>query len=104
MLNKPKIEVVIHEGQKVVDSYTLYCKMGLHIAVYNRWVRNARNRGGKDIDWFLNADLLKLNRRIKARYYFTLDFARAMCIKDRTKGSNELIVFLKEEQNKPLNI
>ncbi len=94
------IEIYIHNSQKVVDTFDLYIKMGLAISQYSRWIRNSRNRGGKDIDWFLSDNLLKKNRRIKQRYYFTLDFARAMCIKDRTKGSNELIVFLKEEINR----
>ena len=94
------ISVCLHEGQKVVDTFDLYRKMGLEISNYSRWIRNSKNRGGKDIDWFISGELLKKNRRIKQRYFFTLDFARAMCIKDRTKGSNELIVFLKEEINR----
>lgn len=97
---KSNIDVYLHEGQKVVDTYDLYCKMDLTPTNYSRWIRNSRNRGGKDIDWFISGELLKKNRRIKQRYFFTLDFARAMCIKDRTKGSNELIVFLKEEINR----
>lgn len=94
------ISIYAHNGQKVVDTFDLYGKMGLEISNYSRWIRNSRNRGGKDIDWFISGELLKKNRRIKQRYFFTLDFARAMCIKDRTKGSNELIVFLKEEINR----
>lgn len=100
MTNKEGIEISIHEGHKVVDTFDLYSKIGLDISNYSRWIRNARNRGGRDIDWFLSDKLLKKNRRIKQRYFFSLDFARAMCIKYRTKGSNELVVFLKEEQNK----
>ena len=97
MASKELIKIYNHKGQKVVDSFELYNKMGLDITHHSRWIRNAKLRGGIDLDWFLNEDLKKLNRRIKTRYYFTLDFARAMCIKDRTKGSNELIVFLKEQ-------
>ncbi len=100
MASKVDLNILIHNGQKVVDTFELYKKMGLDITHHSRWIRNSRNRGGKDIDWFLSDNLLKKNRRIKQRYYFTLDFARAMCIKDRTKGSNELIVFLKEEINR----
>lgn len=100
MTNKTVISIHEHNSQKVVDTFELYSKIGLDLSNYSRWIRNARARGGKDIDWFINADLLKKNRRIKQRYYFTLDFARAMCINYKTKGSNELVVFLKEEQNK----
>jgi phage anti-repressor protein len=91
MTREAKIDIGQHNGQKVVDTYELYIKMGLDVSNYSRWIRNARARGGKDIDWFINADLLKKNRRIKQRYYFTLDFARAMCINYKTKGSNELV-------------
>ncbi len=98
MANKPVIDIHNHNDQEVVDTFELYVKIGLDLSHYSRWIRNARARGGKDIDWFINADLLKKNRRIKQRYYFTLDFARAMCIKYKTKGSNELVVFLKEEE------
>lgn len=92
------IEVFTLNDKKVVDSYTLYEKIGRPKTNYVRWIKKYKDRGGRDIDWFVSDELLKLNRKIKARYYFTLDFARAICINTVTKGSNELIVFLKEQQ------
>lgn len=94
------IDIIIHENTKVVDSHELYIKIGLTPKHYAKWIRHQRNRGGRDIDWFLSKDLLDKNKHIKNRLYFTLDFARAQCIKYNLKGSNQLIVFLKEEQNK----
>ncbi len=94
------IEVTEFNGAKVVDSYLLYNFIGLNKTAYCRWIKFYKDRGGRDIDWFISEDLLKLNRHIKNRYYFTLEFARGICIRYRTKGSNQLIVFLKEEQNK----
>ncbi len=94
------INVLIHQNEKVVDSYTLYELIGLKKPHYARWIKFYKERGGRDIDWFIDDKLLKLNRHIKNRYYFTLEFARGICIRYRTKGSNQLIVFLKEEQNK----
>lgn len=97
------IEILVHDGIQVVDSLSLYDKIGLPKVNYTRWLKKYKNRGGRDIDWFISDKLLKLNRRIKNRCYFTLEFARAICIGNVTKGSNQLIVFLKEEQNKKNN-
>jgi phage anti-repressor protein len=94
------IEVFSLKNHKVVDSFTLYNMIGLKKTHYSRWMKRLRDRGGRDIDWFVSDELLKLNRKIKNRYYFTLDFARAICIQYVTKESNKLIVFLKEEQEK----
>ncbi len=96
-----EIFTIEREGKKerVVDSYTLYNLMGLPKQHYNRFIKKYKNRGGIDIDWFIDNKLLKLNRRIKNRHFFTLEFARAICIGHITKGSNQLIVFLKEQQN-----
>jgi predicted ATPase len=87
-------------NQKVVDSYELYNKIGLHKTQYGRWVKFYKNRGGENIDWFRDEKLLKLNRKIKCRYYFKLKFARGICIRYVTKESNKLIVFLQEEMDK----
>lgn len=94
------IDISIHENTKVVDSHELYTKIGLHPAHYAKWIKHQRSRGGRNIDWFLAKELLEENKHIKTRLYFTLDFARAQCIKYNSTGSNQLIVFLKEEQNK----
>ena len=92
------IDIKVHNGEKVVDSYLLYNKIGLNKSVYSRWIRNVRNRGGRDIDWFLSEDLKKINLKVKSRCYLTLDFARALCIQYKTRESNQLIVFLKTKQ------
>ncbi len=94
------IEVELHLGNKTVDSYDLYNKIGLSNSNYSQWIKNARDRGGRDINWFVSDVLKYRNRRIKKRYYFTLDFARAICIKYKLPESNKLIVFLKEEINR----
>jgi phage anti-repressor protein len=91
------IDIIKLGDNKVVDSYRLYCIIGLHKSVYSRWIKNVKARGGRDIDWFIDRDLLLQNKRIKARFYFTLDFARGLCMQYKTKESNKLIVFLKEQ-------
>jgi len=94
------IDIELYEGQKTVDCYDLYIKIGLHPHHYARWIRNMKNRGGRDLDWFVSDNLKYKNRRIKMRYYLTLDFARAICIQYKLPYSNKLIVFLKEEINR----
>lgn len=94
------IEIKKHKGFHVVDSFKLYSITGLDISNYSRWMTLAKTRGGRDIDWFIDDGLLKLNRRIKMRCYFTIDFARAMCMRYRNKPCNSLNVYFKEQQSK----
>jgi len=94
------IEIDLYNGQKTVDSYDLYLTIGLTRTNYVRWIKNIKERGGRDIDWFISDNLKYKNRKIKKRYYFTLDFARAICIRYKLPDSNKLIVFLKEEINR----
>lgn len=101
-MTKSLVNIEIHKDQKVVDSYNLYLAAGLNLTNYSRWVRRILDRGGRDIDWFISDNLKYRNLRIKKRYYFTLDFARAICIQYISPKSNKLIVYLKEEQTKHL--
>jgi len=95
-----ELEIVNINGVKMVDSYELYIAINLHITHYSRWIKFYTNRGGQNIDWFIDDKLSKINRKVKKRYYFTLEFARGICIRYVTKESNGLIVFLKEEIDK----
>lgn len=85
------------ERKKVVDSYELYMKMGLIQPHYARWIAKVLYLGTPEEDYITDKALLQLNRKIKKRYYFTLEFARAMCMKTFTNKSVKLIRFLKFE-------
>lgn len=94
------ISIYRTQDQKVVDSNELYHAIGLHRTSYSRWIKLYKNRGGENIDWFRDEKLLKLNRRIRVRYFFSLEFARGICTRYGNKQSFKLIVLLKEEMDK----
>ena len=96
------IEIEFHKGQMMVDSRKLYEAMGLHPANYSRWMRETLKLTGRNIDFFEVESLLKVNRRIKIRHYFTIEMARALSIKTLTIHSKKINAFLKMEAMKEL--
>ena len=89
------INIFKHNDTEVIDSHELFMLIGMNSANYSRWMLLAKSRGGRDIDWFISSDLLAKNKKIKSRCYFSLEFARAMCMRYRTDNSHKLIVYLK---------
>ena len=80
------IDVVTYKGHLVVDSFELYKLLGKKNSNYSRWVKRIIRFGLHDTEWFIDDDILRINKKIKARYYFSLSFASGISMTaDKTK-------------------
>lgn len=81
-----------HNGNKVVDSISLYMALGMHPVHYCKWARRLKNLGDENIDFFKQKsmifDLQKTKMRL--RYHITIQFACELCAASRTERGRQL--------------
>lgn len=86
-----KIQIYKVEGKKVVSSYSLYRIAGLTRQNYTRWLKEVvLIIGVLDEEYFP----AKGSVPWRLRYYFTIDFAAALCLVAKRKEALELRRYL----------
>jgi hypothetical protein len=85
---KAKIEE--YKGVKVIDSYDFYLLCGLSEDNYSRWIAQIMERAVPDKDYFQDPELLKINAKVKKRYWFNTSFAAGLCFMICTRWSLDL--------------
>ncbi len=85
-----RILVTEYQGTKVVDSYDFYIRCGLSEGNYTQWVVPIIERAALGRDYFCDPELLKINPKVKKRYWFSSQFASGLAFSTSTRFSLEL--------------
>jgi len=85
-----KILVEEYQGTRVVDSYEFYIRCGLNEDNYGRWIASVIERSIPGKDYFEDPELLKINPKVKKRYWFSSQFACGLAFSTATRFSLEL--------------